>query len=308
MSLKSDKMDYQVNLNGLILKNPVTVASGTFGFGKEFEDYFDIGLLGGISVKGLTLEPRLGNPVPRLADTPMGIINSVGLQNPGIKSFIKTEIPYLRKYDTKIIVNINGNTLEEYIMMAKLLKNEDVDSIELNISCPNVKCGGMAFGTNPEMVKQVTSAVKEASGKHLIVKLSPNVTSVKEIALAAEESGADCLSMINTVTGMAIDIKKKRPVIANKIGGLSGPAIKPIGIRAVYETFGAVKIPILGMGGIMTGTDAVEYFMAGASAIAVGTATLISPDAAKTILEEFEQYCIENQLKNMKELIGIAHI
>ena len=308
MNLKADSMNYQVDLNGLILKNPVTTASGTFGFGKEFEEYFDIGLLGGISVKGLTLEPRLGNPVPRLADTPMGIINSVGLQNPGIKSFIKTEIPYLRKYDTKIIVNINGNTLEEYTMMAKMLKNEDIDSIELNISCPNVKCGGMAFGTNPEMVKQVTAAVKEASGKHLIVKLSPNVTSVKEIAIAAEASGADCLSMINTVTGMAIYIKKKKPVIANKIGGLSGPAIKPVGIRAVYESFGAVKIPILGMGGIMTGTDAVEYFMAGATAIAVGTATLISPDAAKTILEEFEKYCMENQLRNMKDLIGAAHI
>lgn len=300
-------MQMTCDLNGLILKNPITVASGTFGFGKEFEDYFDIGLLGGISVKGLTLEPRLGNPVPRLADTPMGIINSVGLQNPGIRSFIKNEIPYLRQYDTKIIVNINGNTLEEYTQMAALLRTEDVDSIELNISCPNVKCGGMAFGTNPEMVKQVTAAVKEASQKHLIVKLSPNVTSIKEIAIAAESAGADCLSMINTVTGMAIDIKKKRPVIANRIGGLSGPAIKPVGIRAVYESFSAVKIPILGMGGIMTGEDVVEYLMAGASAVAVGTATLISPDAAKTILEEFESYCAHNRIETVQELIGVAH-
>ncbi len=300
-------MNMTCDLNGLILKNPITVASGTFGFGKEFEDYFDIGLLGGISVKGLTLEPRLGNPVPRLADTPMGIINSVGLQNPGIRSFIKNEIPYLRNYDTKIIVNINGNTLEEYTQMAALLKDEDIDSIELNISCPNVKCGGMAFGTNPEMVKQVTAAVKEASQKHLIVKLSPNVTSIKEIALAAESAGADCLSMINTVTGMAIDIKKKRPVIANRIGGLSGPVIKPVGLRAVYESFSVVKIPILGMGGIMTGTDTVEYLMAGAAAVAVGTATLISPDAAKIILQDFESYCLENRIESMKELIGVAH-
>jgi dihydroorotate dehydrogenase (NAD+) catalytic subunit len=300
-------MDMRADLNGLILKNPITVASGTFGFGKEFEDYFDIGLLGGISVKGLTLEPRMGNPVPRLADTPMGIINSVGLQNPGIRSFIKTEIPYLRKYDTKIIVNINGNTLEEYTQMALLLKDEDIDSIELNISCPNVKCGGMAFGTNPEMVKQVTSAVKEASQKHLIVKLSPNVTNIKEIALAAESAGANCLSMINTVTGMAIDINKKRPVIANRIGGLSGPAIKPVGIRAVYESFSVVKVPILGMGGIMNGSDVTEYLMAGASAIAVGTANLISPDASKQILEEFSDYCHENRIETLKELIGVAH-
>lgn len=300
-------MNMQADLNGLILKNPITMASGTFGFGREFEDYFDIGILGGISVKGLTLEPRLGNPVPRLADTPMGIINSVGLQNPGIKSFIKNEIPYLRKFDTKIIVNINGNTLEEYTAMAALLKDEDVDSIELNISCPNVKCGGMAFGTNPEMVKMVTHAVKEASQKHLIVKLSPNVTSIKEIALAAESTGADCLSMINTVTGMAIDIKKRKPVIANKIGGMSGPAIKPVGLRAVYETYSAVKIPILGMGGIMNETDVVEYLMAGSAAVAIGTATLVTPDAGKVILEGFSRYCDENKVGNLNELIGVVH-
>lgn len=300
-------MNLQVDLNGLILKNPITTASGTFGFGKEFEDYFDLGELGAISVKGLTLEPRLGNPVPRLADTPGGIINSVGLQNPGIKTFIREEIPYLRKYDTKIIVNINGNTLEEYTEMAKLLRHEDVDSIELNISCPNVKCGGMAFGTNPEMVKQVTHSVKEASQRHLIVKLSPNVTNIKEIAQAAEASGADCLSMINTVTGLAIDVKKGKPVIANKIGGLSGPAIKPVGLRAVYEAFSVVKIPILGMGGIMTGTDAVEYLMAGATAVAIGTATLIDPMAALNIKRELIDYLKEQNIADVGALTGRVH-
>lgn len=299
-------MNTQVDLNGLILKNPVTVASGTFGFGREFEAYFDIGLLGGISVKGLTLEPRMGNPVPRLAETPMGMINSVGLQNPGIRSFIENEISYLRQFDTKIIVNINGNTLEEYEKMAQLLSYEDVDSIELNISCPNVKCGGMAFGTNPEMVKQVTEVVKEAAKKHLIVKLSPNVTSIKEIALAAESAGADCLSMINTVTGMAIDIHKRQPVIANKIGGLSGPAIKPIGVRAVYEAFQSVKIPILGMGGIMNGDDAIEYLLAGATAIAVGTGTLVTPDCPIRVLEGIESY-LQKYNQDVVELIGAIH-
>lgn len=299
--------NYSVNLNGLILKNPITVASGTFGFGREFEDYFDIGALGAISIKGLTLEPRLGNAVPRLADTPNGIINSVGLQNPGVEYFIKNEISYLRKFDTKIIANINGNTLEEYVKIAQRLSTEDVDSIELNISCPNVKCGGMAFGTNPEMVKQVTEAVKEASKKHLIVKLSPNVTSIKEIALAAESSGADCLSMINTVTGMAIDYKKRKPIIANRIGGLSGPAIKPVGLRAVYETYSSVKIPIIGMGGIMTGADVAEYLCAGATAVAVGTATLVDPMAALNIKCEFEKIMEEHDTKDFKEWTGAAH-
>lgn len=299
--------NYAVDLNGLILKNPITVASGTFGFGREFEEYFNIGELGAISVKGLTLEPRLGNAVPRLADTPNGIINSVGLQNPGVEYFIKNEISYLRKFDTKIIANINGNTLEEYVKIAERLSTEDVDSIELNISCPNVKCGGMAFGTNPEMVKQVTEAVKEASKKHLIVKLSPNVTSIKEIALAAESSGADCLSMINTVTGMAIDYKKRKPIIANRIGGLSGPAIKPVGLRAVYETYGAVKIPILGMGGIMTGADVAEYLCAGAAAVAIGTATLVDPMAALNIKREFEKIMEDHNTKDLKEWTGAAH-
>jgi dihydroorotate dehydrogenase (NAD+) catalytic subunit len=281
---------HSVDLNGLILKNPVTVASGTFGFGREFSEFYDLSLLGAISVKGLTLQPREGNPVPRLAETPMGMINSVGLQNPGVEVFIKDEIPFLRQFDTKIIANINGNTLEDYIDMAKILDQADVDAIEVNISCPNVKCGGMAFGTDPLMVSKVTSAVRNVTSKHLIVKLSPNVTDIKPIALAAEAAGANCLSMINTVTGMAFDLKTKRPVIANRIGGLSGPAIKPIGIRLVYEAASVVTIPIIGMGGIMNAEDAYEYMLAGASAVAVGTGNLVNPMCAPEVIEGLGKY------------------
>jgi dihydroorotate dehydrogenase (NAD+) catalytic subunit len=281
---------HNVDLNGLILKNPVTVASGTFGFGREFADFYDLGLLGAISVKGLTLKPREGNPVPRLAETPMGMINSVGLQNPGVEAFIRDEIPFLRQFDTKIIANINGNTIEEYVEMAKILDQKDVDSIEVNISCPNVKSGGMAFGTDPLMASKVTSAVRNVTEKHIIVKLSPNVTDIRTIAKAAETAGANCLSMINTVTGMAFDLKTRRPVIANRIGGLSGPAIKPIGIRMVYEVSSAVSIPIIGMGGIMSGEDAYEYMLAGAAAIAVGTGNLVNPLCAPEVLEGLKKY------------------
>lgn len=281
---------YNVDLNGLHLKNPVTVASGTFGFGREFSDFYDLGCLGAISVKGLTLKPREGNPVPRLAETPMGMINSVGLQNPGVEAFIRDEIPFLRKFDTKIIANINGNTLEEYIEMAKILDKEDVDSIEVNISCPNVKSGGMAFGTDPLMASKVTDAVRNATSKHMIVKLSPNVTDIRTIAKAAEVAGADCLSMINTVTGMAFDLKTKRPIIANRIGGLSGPAIKPIGVRMVYEAASAVRIPIIGMGGIMNAQDACEYLLAGATAVAVGTGNLVNPMCAPEVIEGLKAF------------------
>jgi len=280
----------KVDLNGLILKNPVTVASGTFGFGREFADFYDLGLLGAISVKGLTLKPREGNPVPRLAETPMGMINSVGLQNPGVEAFILEEIPFLRKFDTKIIANINGNTLEEYVEMAKILDREDVDSIEVNISCPNVKSGGMAFGTDPLMASKVTAAVRNVTTKHMIVKLSPNVTDIRTIAKAAEVSGANCLSMINTITGMAFDLKTRRPIIANRIGGLSGPAVKPVGVRMVYEAASVVSIPIIGMGGIMTAEDAFEYMLAGASAVAVGTGNLVNPMCAPEVLEGLKKY------------------
>lgn len=282
--------DHNIDLNGLILKNPVTVASGTFGFGREFADFYDLSLLGAISVKGLTLKPREGNPVPRLAETPMGIINSVGLQNPGVEFFIREELPFLKTFDTKIIANINGSTIEDYVEMARILNHASVDSIEVNISCPNVKCGGMAFGTDPAMVVKVVSAVRKETSKHLIVKLSPNVTDIKEIAIAAEAAGADCLSMINTVAAMAFDIKTRQPVIANRIGGLSGPAIKPIGIRMVYEAASVVKIPILGMGGIMNAEDAYEYMLAGARAIAIGTGNLVNPMCAPEIIKGLKAY------------------
>lgn len=297
------KIDLSVNLNGLSLKNPITVASGTFGFGREYADYIDLNEIGAISVKGLTLEPRQGNEGIRIAETPMGMINSVGLQNPGVRKFIAEEIPYLRQFDTKIIANINGNNIEEYCEMAEILSEEDVDSLELNISCPNVKNGGLAFGTNPEVVKEVVSRVRKASKKHLIVKLSPNVTNIKEIALIAEAEGADCISLINTLSGMVIDINKKKTVLKRGSGGLSGPAIKPVAVKMVYDVYDAVKIPILGMGGISNTIDAIEFFLAGANAIAIGTANFVNPRITKEILEGLRKYLLENNYKSINELV-----
>jgi dihydroorotate dehydrogenase (NAD+) catalytic subunit len=257
----------QVNIAGLKLKNPVIAASGSFGFGREYSEYFDLNKLGGISVKGLTLKPRPGNKPPRIAETPAGILNSVGLQNPGVDYFIKNEIPFLRKYNTAIIANVAGNSIEDYCSMAEILSDADIDAFELNVSCPNVKEGCLLFGFSPEGVSTLTSEVRKYCKKPLIVKLSPNVRSISEIAIAAESSGADAVSLINTVLGMAIDINTKRPILANNVGGLSGPAVKPIAVRMVYETAQAVKIPIIGMGGISTGDDAVEFMLAGASAV-----------------------------------------
>src|SRR5690606_20012594 len=233
--------------------NPVIAASGTFGFGREFKDYVDLNMIGGIAVKGLTLEPRQGNRPPRIAETPAGILNSVGLQNPGVEAFIRDEIPFLRKYKTKIIANIAGNTIEDYCKMAEMLSGEDIDGIELNVSCPNVKRGCVAFGTTPEGISEITKSVKKYCKKPLIVKLTPNVTDIKEVAKAAEDSGADAISLINTILGMAIDIHKKRPILANNMGGLSGPAVKPIAVRMVYEVAQTVNVPVIGMGGISSG-------------------------------------------------------
>lgn len=299
------KVDLKVDLNGLVMNNPITVASGTFGFGREYGEYVDLNKIGGIMVKGLTLKPRMGNPSPRVAETPMGMLNSVGLQNPGIEYFIEHEIPFLRQYDTKIIANINGTNIEEYCEIAEITSKADVDSLELNISCPNVKAGGLAFGTDPNMVYKVTKAVRKAAGnKHLIVKLSPNVKDIKEIALAAEEAGADCLSMINTLTGMVIDIHSRKPILARRIGGMSGPAVKPVAVRMVYETAGVVNIPIIGMGGISNYEDAVEFILAGSDAISIGTANFVDPKVCEKVLNDLTLYMESNNIMSIKELVG----
>lgn len=298
------KLDLSVDLNGLLLKNPITVASGTFGFGREYADYVDLNNIGAISVKGLTLQPRKGNATPRVVETPMGMINSVGLQNPGVEVFIKEEIPYLRQFDTKIIANINGSTVEDYCAIAERLSGEDVDSLELNISCPNVKNGGMAFGTDPKMVAHVVSEVRKRAKKHLIVKLSPNVSNIGEIAKIAEANGADALSLINTLTGMAIDIHTRRPKIANVIGGLSGPAVKPVAIKLVHDVYKAVNIPIIGMGGIMNWEDGIEFMLAGADAIAIGTANFINPKVTEEVLEGMTNYFNQNGIYLPKDIKG----
>lgn len=299
-----NKIDLTVDLNGFTMKNPITVASGTFGFGREYGEYVDLNQIGGIMVKGLTLEERQGNPIPRIAETPMGMLNSVGLQNPGVDYFIKEELPYLKQFDTKIIANINGNTLEEYCKIAEILSDTSVDALELNISCPNVKNGGVAFGTQPDMVYKVVKKVRESTSKYLIVKLSPNVRDIKEIAMAAESGGADCVSLINTLMGMAIDIDRQKPILARGMGGLSGPAIKPVAVRMVYEVSKAVKIPVIGMGGIMDYQDAIEFFLAGASAISVGTANFINPRVTMDILKGIEGYMEKKGYTHITELVG----
>ncbi len=296
------KPNLNVNLNGLELHNPITVASGTFGFGREYADFIDLNDIGAISVKGLTLKNKKGNPSPRLAETPMGMINSVGLQNPGVETFIKEEIPFLRQFNTKIIANANGNSIEEYIQIVEILSDADIDSIELNISCPNVKQGGMAFGTNPDMVQKVVSQVRKVCKKHLIVKLSPNVTSISEIAKIAEAEGADALSLINTLTGMAIDIHTFKPIIANRIGGVSGPAVKPVALKMVHDVVRSVNVPVLGMGGISTADDAAEFFLAGARAIAIGTANFANPYATKDVLDGLTAYMKEKRFKTIDDI------
>lgn len=282
--------DLRCEICGVPLKNPVISASGTFGFGREMEFFYPIGKLGAVAVKGLTPAPRQGNPPPRIAETPAGMLNSVGLQNPGVDAFIEEELPWLAEKKVPIIVNINGQTVEEYCMMAEKLRGKPVHLLELNISCPNVKQGGAHFGTDPAVVYEVVKAVKAASDKPLIVKLTPNVTDITEMARAACEAGADGLSLINTLLGMAIDAKRKRPVMGNVVGGLSGPAIKPVALRMVWQVARAVSVPIIGMGGIMTGEDAVEFLLAGASAVMVGTATIADPMAAPRIIDEMDAF------------------
>ena len=293
-----------VEIGGLKLKNPVIAASGTFGFGREHSAFIDLNRLGGISVKGLTLEPRQGNKPPRVVETPAGMLNSVGLQNPGVRAFIENEIPFLRQYSAAVIANIAGNTIDEYCEMARILSGSDIDAIELNVSCPNVKAGCVAFGNSSSGIGEITSQVRKNCSKPLIVKLTPNAGNIAEIAVAAEDAGADALSLINTLLGMAIDIETRRPILANNTGGLSGPAVKPVAVRMVYEVSRAVKIPVIGMGGISNGNDAVEFLLAGASAVMVGTAGLIYPDACIKVCEGIEKYMQRHSLHCVGDITG----
>ncbi|MBE6866783.1 MAG: dihydroorotate dehydrogenase [Oscillospiraceae bacterium] len=298
----------KVTLSGWELDNPVIPASGTFNFGKEFADFYDINMLGTFSFKGTTREPRFGNPTPRIAETPMGMINSVGLQNPGIHAVIEHELPELKKiFNKKVIANISGYSVDEYVYCCQLIDKEDqVGIIEVNVSCPNVHGGGMAFGTDPKNVYEVTKAVKAVTTKPVYVKLSPNVTDIVEIAKAAEAAGADGISLINTLLGMRIDLKTKKPVIANKMGGFSGPAIFPVALRMVYQVAHAVNIPVIGMGGVSSAEDVIEMMMAGATAVQVGAANLVNPYACKEIIENLPKVMEKYGIKDLNDIIGIA--
>ena len=293
-----------VDFCGVSFKNPVIPASGTFGYGREYEQFYPLSKLGGISVKGTTLGRREGNPGPRVAETPSGMLNSVGLQNGGVKKFLEYEMPNLVTKDTRIIANIAGATVEECAELAAMLEGSAVDLIELNISCPNVKAGGAAFGTDCTVAGQVTRAVKDATSKPLMVKLSPNVTSITDIAKSVEANGADAVSLINTLLGMRIDIKTGRPILKNNVGGLSGPAVFPVAVRMVWQVANAVKIPVMGMGGVATWEDAVEIMMAGASAVQVGAAIFNDPYAPIKIIDGLEQYCIDNNIDNISQIVG----
>ncbi|HLN20992.1 MAG TPA: dihydroorotate dehydrogenase [Bacteroidales bacterium] len=293
------------SIGDLHFKNPVLTASGTFGYGREFDDFLDVSRLGGIVVKGTTLEPREGNSYPRMAETPSGMLNAVGLQNKGIDYFEKSIYPDIKNYDTNIIVNINGSYIDDYVSLAERVNElEKIPAIELNISCPNVKMGGMAFGTNPVSAREAIREVRKVYKKKLIVKLSPNVTSIADFARISEEEGADAISLINTLLGMAVDINRMKPSLSTITGGLSGPAVKPVALRMVWQCSNAVKIPVIGMGGIMTASDAIEFILAGASAIQVGTVSFIEPDASVKILEGIETYLDEKGFNDIKEITG----
>ena len=300
------KVDQSVVLAGVRMKNPVVVASGTFGFGREYGRFYDLSELGGICCKGLTPARREGNPPPRIAETPMGILNSVGLQNPGVDAFIAQELPELKRHDLAIIANISGNTPEEYGGMCEKLSAAGVDMIEVNISCPNVKAGGLAYGTRPELAAEVTEIAKKNSTVPVMVKLSPNVTDITEIARAVEEAGADAISLINTIRGMRIDVNTRRPILKMNTGGLSGPAVLPVAVRMVWETANAVKIPILGMGGVSKGTDAAELMLAGAAAVAVGTASFADVYAPVRVRDELFALAERQGLAHISALTGAA--
>ena len=294
----------KVNIAGVSFKNPVITASGCFGFGREYECMYPLERLGGISLKGMTYNEKLGNPPPRIAETPSGMLNSVGLQNPGVEHFLEHDMPYLAKQDTVKIANIAGSSIEDYCAIAERLSESEIDMFELNISCPNVKQGGAAFGTSCESAERVVKEVRKYAKKPMIVKLSPNVTDIVSIAKAVEAQGADAVSLINTLLGMRIDINTRRPILKNNVGGLSGPAVFPVAVRMVYQVCRAVKVPVLGMGGIMNGEDAVEFIMAGASAVAVGTANLVDPKAPVRILREMEQTLEKMGVADLKDIRG----
>jgi len=295
----------EVDIAGIKMKNPVMPASGCFGFGKEYAKFYDLNTLGAIAVKATTLEERMGNPTPRVAETPGGMLNAIGLQNPGLEQVIQSELPWLEQFDTPVIVNIAGTTTEDYVEVAKKVSQvSNVAALELNISCPNVKCGGITFGTDPVIAAELTKEIKKVSKVPVFVKLSPNVTDVVPIAKAVEEAGADGLSMINTLLGMRIDLRSRKPILANQVGGLSGPAIKPVAIRMIWQVSQQVQIPIIGMGGIQSAEDVIEFFLAGASAVAVGTANFVDPYACPTVINELEQWLDRMGVSSITELTG----
>ena len=297
-------MNMSVNIAGVEWKNPVTVASGTFGSGAEYSEFADLNKLGAVTTKGVANVPWAGNPTPRVAEVYGGMLNAVGLQNPGIELFCKRDIPFLKQYDTKIIVNVCGHSTEEYVAVVERLADEPVDLLEINISCPNVKEGGIAFGQDPKSVEAITKEMKRHAKQPVIMKLSPNVTDITEMARAAEAGGADALSLINTITGMKIDVNRRKFVLANQTGGMSGPAIHPVAVRMVYQTAQAVNVPIIGMGGIMNAEDAIEMILAGATAVSVGTANFTDPTVTEKIVAGIEEYMKKYRINDIKELIG----
>ncbi len=301
-------MNTKIEFCGIEFKNPIVTASGTFGFGEEYGEFADLAEYGGFSAKGLTRYERAGNPPPRIAETPSGILNSVGLQNPGVEAFRDRIMPKLSKIDTHIIANMSGNTIEEYCEMAEILSDTDASVIEMNISCPNVKKGGLAFGTDPNTVEQLTKEVKKHSKIPLVVKLSPNVTSITDIAKAAEAGGADGLSLINTLLGMVIDIDRRKPILANNMGGLSGPCVRPVAVRMVHQVSNAVKIPLIGMGGVMNGRDVIEFMIAGASLVALGTGLFVNPKMIYEVKAYINEYMQRHNITDLKDIIGTLEL
>ena len=297
-------MNTEVKIAGVTLKNPVMTASGTFGSGMEYSEFVDLNKLGAVVTKGVANVPWPGNPTPRVAETYGGMLNAIGLQNPGIDVFLERDIPFLKQFDTKIIVNVCGKTVEDYLEVVERCGDEKIDMLEINVSCPNVKEGAIAFGQSTDALYQITQSIKKKAKQPVIMKLSPNVTDIAEMAKAAQAGGADCISLINTLTGMKIDVEKRQFVLANKTGGLSGPAIKPVAVRMVYQAAHAVKIPVIGMGGIMTAQDALEFILAGASAVAVGAANFINPYTTVEIVQGIEEYMERHHVENLTELIG----